>query len=40
MDAITHEELWAIADRLNDKVSGNTRLFTENIKVQNYIESL
>lgn len=40
MEDITHEELWAIADGLNDKVSGSTRLFNENPKVQHYIDSL
>jgi hypothetical protein len=40
IEDITHEELWAIADGLNDKVSGSTRLFNENPKVQHYIDSL
>jgi hypothetical protein len=34
MEDITHEELWAISDGLNDKVSG------KNPKVQHYIDSL
>jgi hypothetical protein len=40
MDDIVPEELWAIADGLNDKLSGNTRLFSENPKIQNYIDNL
>jgi hypothetical protein len=37
---VTPEELWAIADGLNDKLSGTTKLFSEVPKVQGYIESL
>jgi hypothetical protein len=40
MDNIVPGELWAIADGLNDKLSGSTRLFSKNPKIQNYIDNL
>jgi predicted alpha-1,6-mannanase (GH76 family) len=40
MEDIIHEELWTIADGLNNKLSGSNRLFSENPKVQHYIDSL
>jgi transposase len=40
MEGITAEELWAVADGLNDKVSGGQTLFSGNTLVQGYIDSL
>jgi hypothetical protein len=40
MEDITHEELWTIADGLNDKLSGSSLLFSKNPEAQHYIDSL
>ena len=40
MEGITAEELWAVADGLNDRISGGQSLFSDNPRVQGYINSL
>ncbi|MDR1864387.1 MAG: hypothetical protein LBR08_02330 [Bacteroidales bacterium] len=40
MEGISAGELWAVADGLNDRISGKERLFSDNPRVEGYISSL